>query len=69
MDPNGDPARDECLHMGLLSAGDRSAGQLEAGNGANHFIFFGRKGNFSSNRRDEQEEGMLALHLLQNCLV
>ena len=42
---------------------------IEQWNSANDFIFFGRKGDFSSNRKDDQEESMLALHLLQNCLV
>ena len=42
---------------------------IEQWNGANGFIFFGRKGDFTSNRKDDQEESMLALHLLQNCLV
>jgi TnpA family transposase len=42
---------------------------IEQWNGANDFIFFGRKGDFTSNRKDDQEESMLALHLLQNCLV
>lgn len=42
---------------------------IEQWNAANGFIFFGRKGDFSSNRKEDQEESMLALHLLQNCLV
>ena len=35
----------------------------------NNFIFFGRGGEFSSNRIFNQEVSMLCLHLLQNCLV
>lgn len=42
---------------------------IEQWNGANDFIFFGRRGEMASNRRDDHEESMLALHLLQNCLV
>jgi TnpA family transposase len=42
---------------------------IEQWNGANDFIFFGRRGEMTSNRRDDHEESMLALHLLQNCLV
>jgi TnpA family transposase len=36
---------------------------------ANSFIFYGRSGEFSTNRLEEQELGMLGLHLVQNCLV
>jgi TnpA family transposase len=42
---------------------------VESWNGTNSFIFYGRHGEMSSNRRDEQEMSMLCLHLLQNCLV
>lgn len=42
---------------------------VENWNGANDFIFFGRGGEFSSNRLESQEISMLALHLLQVCLV
>lgn len=42
---------------------------IEQWNSANDFIFFGRRGEMTSNRRDDHEESMLALHLLQNCLV
>jgi len=36
---------------------------------ANDFIFFARRGEFASNRREDHEISMLALHLLQNCMV
>ena len=36
---------------------------------ANDFILFGTGGDLATNRRDEQEVTMLALHLLQNMLV
>jgi len=42
---------------------------IEQWNMVNDFIFFGRGGNFSSNRSFNQEVSMLCLHLLQNCLV
>jgi len=42
---------------------------VENWNSANSFIFFGRYGELSSNRREDQEIAMLALHLLQICLV
>ena len=42
---------------------------VEHWNSANDFIFFARRGEFSSNRREDQEISMLSLHLLQNCMV
>ncbi|MEO0887656.1 MAG: Tn3 family transposase [Cyanobacteria bacterium J06634_6] len=42
---------------------------VERWNGANDFIFYGRSGEFASNRRDHQELAALALHLLQISLV
>ncbi|MCY0932132.1 Tn3 family transposase [Streptomyces sp. H27-H1] len=42
---------------------------VEGWNGANDIIFFGKSGDLSSNRRDQQELSVLALHLLQTALV
>ncbi|MEV7471918.1 transposase [Streptomyces kronopolitis] len=42
---------------------------VESWNGANDIIFFGKSGELSSNRRDQQELSVLALHLLQTALV
>lgn len=42
---------------------------VESWNGANDFILYGRGGELATNRVDDQEVTMLALHLLQNCLV
>jgi TnpA family transposase len=42
---------------------------MESWNSANGFIFFGKGGEFSSNRFEDQEVSMLCMHLLQNCLV
>ena len=42
---------------------------IEQWNSANDFIFFARRGEVSSNRREDQEVSMLSLHLLQNCMV
>jgi TnpA family transposase len=42
---------------------------VEDWNSANSFIFYGQHGELTTNRRDNQEVAMLALHLLQNCLV
>jgi TnpA family transposase len=42
---------------------------VENWNGANTFIFYGKGGEFSSNRIDDQEISVLALHLLQISLV
>jgi hypothetical protein len=42
---------------------------IEQWNSANDFIFFARHGEMVSNRREDHETSMLALHLLQNCMV
>jgi hypothetical protein len=42
---------------------------IEHWNGANDFVFFARRGELASNRTEDHELSMLALHLLQNCIV
>src|SRR5271168_3077849 len=42
---------------------------IENWNSANGFIFFGKGGEVASNRLEDQEVSVLALHLLQSCLV
>src|SRR5260370_37734315 len=42
---------------------------IENWNSANDFILYGKGGEFTSNRREEQEILMLSLHLLQVSLV
>jgi hypothetical protein len=42
---------------------------VEQWNSANDFIFFARRGEMVSNRREDHEISMLALHLLQNSMV
>ena len=42
---------------------------IENWNSANSFIFYGRAGELSSNRTNDQEIAMLALHVLQISLV
>jgi TnpA family transposase len=42
---------------------------VENWNSANSFIFYGRHGELSSNRREDQEVAMLCLHLLQIAMV
>lgn len=42
---------------------------VENWNGAHSFIFFGKGGEVASYRLEDQELSMLALHLLQNCMV
>jgi hypothetical protein len=42
---------------------------VEQWNSANDFIFFARRGEMVSNRREDHEISMLVLHLLQNCMV
>jgi len=42
---------------------------IEQWNGATDFIFFARRGEMSSNRKEDHEISMLSLHLIQNCMV
>lgn len=42
---------------------------VENWNSANDFIFYGERGEFATNRVGDQELAVLALHLLQICLV
>ena len=42
---------------------------VETWNSANDFIFFGKGGEVASNRLEDQEISVHALHLLQSCLV
>jgi len=42
---------------------------VENWNSANSFIFYGKSGEISTNRLEDQELSVLSLHLLQNCLV
>jgi len=42
---------------------------MESWNRANAVIHYGRGGEFATNRRDEQELGAVALHILQSALV
>ena len=42
---------------------------VENWNSANSFIFYGKGGEISTNRLEDQELSVLSLHLLQNCLV
>ena len=41
---------------------------VETYNGVNDYIRFGKRGELASNRREEQELGMLCLHILQSSL-
>lgn len=42
---------------------------VEHWNSANSFIFYGKSGEIAANHRAEQEISLLALHLLQMCMV
>jgi len=42
---------------------------VEQWNGATDFVFFARRGELSSNHREDHEISMLALHLIQNCMI
>ena len=57
---NSEELRQE-IHAGL--------NVVERWNSVNGFIFYGKNSEFSSNRLEEQELSVLALHLLQSSLV
>ena len=42
---------------------------VENWNSANGFIFYGKRGEVSTNDPDAQEIAILSLHLLQSCVV
>ena len=42
---------------------------VESWNAANRFIFYGKGGELATNRRENQEMGLVSLHLLQSSLV
>jgi TnpA family transposase len=42
---------------------------VEQWNGATDFVFFARRGEMVGNRPEDHEISMLALHLIQNCMV
>jgi TnpA family transposase len=42
---------------------------VENWNSANGFIFYGKSGEISTNRLEDQEVAVLSMHLLQNCLI
>jgi TnpA family transposase len=42
---------------------------IEQWNGANDFVFFARRGELASNRCEDHKVSMLALYLLQNCMI
>jgi len=42
---------------------------VEQWNGATDFVFFARRGEMASNRHEDHEISMLALHLIQNCMI
>ena len=42
---------------------------VEQWNGATDFVFFARRGEMASNRHEDHEISMLALHLIQNSMV
>jgi Tn3 transposase DDE domain len=58
------------LHSGALRREiHEGLNVVEPWSGAYEFVFFARRGEFSSNRRENHEVTMLCLHLLQNCMV
>jgi hypothetical protein len=49
------------IHEGLKT--------IEQWNSANNFVYFARRGEMASNRRENHEISMLSLHLQQDCMV
>ncbi len=65
-----------CIYSQLKSCSSSEAAAMiegvlrhESWNSANDFIFLGKGGEMALNRADDQEIGMLSLHLLQLSLV
>ena len=56
------PLEFSVIHSGTI-------GKEIKGRPANDFVFFAKRGELASNRREDQEISMLCLHLLQNCMV
>jgi Tn3 transposase DDE domain len=59
------------FHAAELAAGwrDTTLQVIENWNSANSFIVYGRGGEIASNRQEDQELALLALHLLQIAMV
>jgi TnpA family transposase len=49
------------IHVGL--------NVVESWNNTNGFIYYGKRGEISTNRKDQQEMSLLCLHLLQASMV
>jgi TnpA family transposase len=61
-----------CRYLGSLDLRheiQEALNVIEHWNNVNDFIRFGKGGDFATNQRDEQEISMLALHLVQICMV
>ena len=61
-----------CRYLGSLELRheiQEALNVIEHWNNVNDFIRFGKGGDFATNQLDEQEISMLALHLVQICLV
>ena len=54
---------------GIAPRDQRGAERNRTVERATDFVFFARRGEMASNRREDHEISMLALHLIQNCMV
>jgi hypothetical protein len=55
-------------NRGLQRETESGLNVVENDNGVNDYIRFGKRGELASNRKQEQELGMLCLHILQSAL-
>ena len=63
---------DRCLYLSsaaLRQEIEEGLNVIENWNSANDFIWYGKGGEIATNNKEEQEIAVLALHLLQICLV
>ena len=58
-----------CLLATCVFLRNEGLNVVEQWNGATDFVFFARRGEMASNRHEDHAISMLALHLIQNCMV
>ena len=71
MRPRARAARNPAIERARIRSRSNSASAEKTWNwnSANGFILFGKGGELATNKREDQESAVLALHLLQICMV